>query len=401
MWDKFSAAEMGRRYELARGLMDEQGLSALVVFGNSGTNRANMANPFWLSNHLDLHHCYLVVPADSGQETALYTGLTNHVPNAREVSDVPVIEWGGYDPAGAVAGRLRELGVTSGGVGLVGVNATFSMGMPYLHHARLVEELPALELVDVTLPYARLRLHKSEEEVEWLRKAAALTDKAIVALAEGAVPGMSEIELVALGEAAYRPDGGMPRIMFLRSMAMDDPSGCLPAQNPSQRRITVGDVIITEFSASYWGYTGQIQRPIFVGAEPTEPWQRMFDVALDSYERIMDVLRPGATEADTIRAGSVIGEAGYAIYDDLVHGYGVDIMPPIVDRSCVRWWPWDDAEPAPAGRTFEEGMAIVVQPNPITPDEQMGLQLGQLAIVRADGAETLHGLPFEPLVAAL
>jgi Xaa-Pro aminopeptidase len=264
-----------------------------------------------------------------------------------------------------------------------------------------VEELPGLELVDVTLPYARLRLHKSEEEVEWLRKAAALTDKAIVALAEGAVPGMSEIELVALGEAAYRPKGGMPRIMFLRSMAMDDPNGCLPAQNPSQRRITVGDVIITEFSASYWGYTGQIQRPIFVGAEPTEPWQRMFDVALESYGRIMDVLRPGATEADTIRAGSVIGEAGYAIYDDLVHGYGVDIMPPIVDRSCVQWWPWDDAEPAPPGRTFEEGMAIVVQPNPITPDEQMGLQLGQLAIVRADGAETLHGLPFEPLVASL
>jgi Xaa-Pro aminopeptidase len=401
VWDKFSAAEMDRRYELARGLMDEHGLSALVVFGNSGTNRANMANPFWLSNHLDLHHCYLVVPADPGQEAALYTGLTNHVPNAREVSDVPVIEWGGYDPAGAVAVRLREVGVTSGRIGLVGVNATFSMGMPYLHHARLVEELPGLELVDVTLPYARLRLRKSEEEVEWLRKAAALTDKAIVALAEGAVPGMSEIELVALGEAAYRPEGGMPRIMFLRSMAMDDPSGCLPAQNPSQRRITVGDVIITEFSASYWGYTGQIQRPIFVGAEPTEPWQRMFDVALESYERIMDVLRPGATEADTIRAGSVIGEAGYAIYDDLVHGYGVDIMPPIVDRSCVQWWPWDDAEPAPPGRTFEEGMAIVVQPNPITPDEQMGLQLGQLAIVRADAAETLHGLPFEPLVASL
>jgi hypothetical protein len=31
----------------------------------------------------------------------------------------------------------------------------------------------------------------------------------------------------------------------------------------------------------------------------------------------------------------------------------------------------------------------------------MGLQLGQLAIVRADRAETLHGLPLEPLVASL
>jgi hypothetical protein len=30
----------------------------------------------------------------------------------------------------------------------------------------------------------------------------------------------------------------------------------------------------------------------------------------------------------------------------------------------------------------------------------MGLQLGALTIVRSDGAECLHRVPFEPLVAA-
>ncbi len=400
VWDKFSPAEMARRYTLARELMDQHDLGALVVFGNSGVSRGNMANPFWLSNHLDLHHCYLVVPADPDEETALYTGLTNHVPNAREVTDVPIVEWGTYDPAAVVAGRLRGLGIASGRVGLVGVNATFSMGMPYAHHARLRDELPGLELVDVTGPYAGLRLVKSDEEVEWLRKGAALTDAGLLAVAEGARPGTSEIELVALGEAAYRPAGGMPRIMFLRSMAMDDPTGCLPAQNPSRRRLEAGDVVITEFSASYWGYTGQIQRPIFVGAEPAGEWRRMFDVAFDAYERIAATIGPGATEAEVIRAGSVIGEAGYAIYDDLVHGYGVDIMPPIIDRACVSHWPWDDTRETPPGRTFEEGMAVVIQPNPITPDERMGLQLGELNVVRTDGAESLHGVSFKPLIAA-
>jgi Xaa-Pro dipeptidase len=400
VWDRFTTAEMERRYGLARGLMEEHGVAALVLFGNSGVSRGNMANAFWLANHLDLHHCYLVVPLDPGEETALYTGLTNHVPNAREVTDVPIVEWGGYDPSAAVARRLRELGVTRGRAGLVGVNTTFSMGMPFAHHARLRESLPDLELVDVTAAFQTLRLVKSEEEIEWLRKAAELTDRAIVALAEGARPGMTDVELVALGESAYRPAGGIPRIMFLRSMAMDDPNGCLPAQNPSHRRIGPGDVIINEFSASYWGYTGQIQRPVFVDADPTPEWRRMFDVALEAHDRIAAVLRPGATEADAVRAGSVIGEAGFVVYDDLVHGYGVDIMPPIVDRSCSGFWPWDDARPAPAGRTFEEGMAVVIQPNPVTPDERMGLQLGGLVIVRAEGVEPLHRVPFEPLVAA-
>jgi Xaa-Pro aminopeptidase len=394
MWDRFTPGEVERRFALARGLMREQDLSALVVFGNSGMNRANMANAFWLSNHLDLHHCYVVVPGDEAGETALYTGLTNHVPNAREVSDVPLIEWGGYDPAATVAQRLRAIGIERGRVGLVGVNARFAMGMPYGHHARLRERLPAVELVDVTGAFQRLRAVKSEEETEWLCKAAELTDRAVVALAEQARPGMTEVELVALSEAAYRSEGGMPRIMFLRSMAMDDPTGCLPAQNPSHRELRAGDVIITEFSASYWGYTGQVHRPVFVEAEPTAEWQRLFDVAKQAYDAIAEVIRPGATETDVIRAAEPIREAGYAIYDDLVHGYGVDIMPPLIDREQF-------ADPPKAGRpAFERGMAVVIQPNPITPDERMGLQLGALTIVRDRGAESLHHVPFEPLVAA-
>jgi Xaa-Pro dipeptidase len=391
VWDRFSAAEMARRFGLARGLMRDEGLAALVVFGNSGVNRGNMANAFWLSNHLDLHHCYLVLPADDSQETALYTGLTNHVPNARETSDVPLVEWGGYDPAETVARRLRELGLERGRAGLVGVNASFAMGMPYAHHARLRELLPELELVDVTRSFQQLRLVKSEEEIAWLRRAAELTDRAMLAVAEGARPGVSEIELVAAGEAAYRAEGGMPRIMFLRSMAMDSPNGCLPAQNPSHRRLGRGDVIITEFSASYWGYTGQVHRPIFVEAEPTPEWQRLFDVAKESYDAIAAVLRPGASEAEVLRAAEPIRAAGYAIYDDLVHGYGVDIMPPIVDRHRFA------DPPADGGARFERDMAVVIQPNPITPDERMGLQLGALTIVRDGGTECLHTVPFEPL----
>jgi Xaa-Pro aminopeptidase len=385
---------MARRTELARDLMEREGLDALVVFGNSGTNRANMANAHWLSNHLDLHHAYVVLARDESHETALYTGLTNHVPNAREVSDVPIVEWGGYDPARTVARRLLEIGLDRGRAGLVGVNATFSMGMPYAHHTRLRDELPELELVDVTRAFTRLRLVKSGEEVEWLRRGAALTDAAMQAVADGAEPGMTEVELVALAEGAYRRLGGLPRITFLRSMAMDSPAGCLPAQNPSDRRLEAGDVVITEFSASWWGYTGQIQRPIFVGAQPTPPWQHMFDAALAAYHGLREAVRTGASEADAIVAAEPIRAAGFAIYDDLIHGYGVDIMAPIVDREKFAHPP---AEP---GMRFERGMAIVLQPNPITPDERMGLQLGELAVVTDDGAESLHGLPLEPLIAA-
>ncbi|MDH5606196.1 MAG: Xaa-Pro peptidase family protein [Anaerolineae bacterium] len=398
MWDKFSPAEMGRRWELARGLMRQHDLIGLLVFGNSGVNRHNEANIFWLTNHLDLHHNYLVAPLDENIEAALYTGLTNHVPNARQVSDIPVIEWGRYHPPEQVIARLEQTGMAKGRLGIVGVNHKFGMGMPYQHYQALQAGLPDIELVDVTLDYTKMRTIKSEEEIVWLRKAAAFTDRTIYALQEQIRPGMTDYSLLGIIEGAYRADGGIPHIAFLRSMAMDDPNGCLPAQNPSNRVIQKGDVVITEISASYWGYSGQIHRPIFIGADPTPEWQKMFDAGLAAYENMAAAIRPGANEADVIRAASVIGEQGYAIYDDLIHGYGVDIHPPLIDRSCVNYWPWDDANPAPAGRHFEKNMAIVIQPNPITPDESMGLQLGALTVVTQNGTECLHQVPFEPLV---
>lgn len=399
MFARFSAEEMARRWAHARELMDANGLDALLLFGNSGINRHNEANVFWLSNHLDLHHCYLVAPRDERLEAALYTGLTNHVPNARQVSDVPYVAWGGYDPAATVADRMRAQGLGEARVGLVGVNATFGMGMPYQHLEALTRELPALRTVDVTREFASLRAVKSAEEIAWLRRAAELTDRSVYALQAEVEPGMPEHALLAIIEGAYRADGGEPHIAFLRSMAMDDPNGCLPAQNPSDRRLREGDVIITEISASWWGYSGQIHRPVFVGREPTPAWQHLFDAAHDAYRRIAAAMTPGATEGDVIRAAAVIGERGYAIYDDLVHGYGVDIHPPIVDRSCVRYWSPQVTE-TPPGRTFERGMAIVIQPNPVTRDERMGLQLGALTVVTEAGAEALHGVPFEPVIAA-
>jgi Xaa-Pro aminopeptidase len=380
---------MHRRLALTRALMAERDLDALLVFGNSGVNRHNNVNPFWLTQYLDMHHNYVIVPRDGGVE--LFVGLVNHVPNAREEADAARVDWGGYQPGETVAARLRELGTRR--VGLVGVAATWNVGMPYRHYLALGD----LETADVTREFAALRATKSAEEIERLRGAAELTDLAILAARNAAKPGVSELDLMAEAEHAYRRRGGAVRITFLRSMPMSAPTGCLPAQNPTARRLERGDVILTEFSASLGAYSGQVHRPIFVGAEPTAEWLRLFDVARDAFERIAAALRSGATEGDAIRAAAVIGEAGYAIYDDLIHGYGTDYGPPLVDRSCVEWWR-SGAEPPP-GRTIERDTAVVIQPNPVTPDERMGLQLGALTIVRDDGAECLHTIPFEPLIA--
>jgi Xaa-Pro dipeptidase len=396
-YPRFSDAEFQRRNHLARDLMRREGLSALVIFGNSGINRHNEANVFWLTNYLDLHHNYLVFPLDG--EAKLLTGLVNHAPNARAVSVIADTRWGTYEPAKEIVAKLIEGGIGKGRVGLVGINATFGMGMPYQHYQTLCESLPEIEWIDVTRDFARLRVIKSEEEFDWLKIAAGYTDATIFALEDEIRVGMTEHDLIGIIEGSYRRKGGQPHIAFLRSMPMDAPTACVPAQNVTDRVIQKGDVIIMEISASYCGYSGQIHRPIAVGQDPTPEWQKLFDIGGQAYGRICEAMRPNANEGDVIKTASIIGESGYRIYDDLIHGYGVDIHPPLIDQSCSDYWPWNDARPAPAGRIFAEDMAMVVQPNPITPDERMGLQVGALTRVTKDGAMSLQKYPMKFVVA--
>ena len=142
---------------------------------------------------------------------------------------------------------------------------------------------------------------------------------------------------------------------------------------------------------SHWGYSGQMHRPIFVGAEPGDLYRKLWDTTLEAYERCVKTLRAGATSEDVLDAGDVIAERGFTINDGFLHGFGIGLLPPSVGtrESTAR-----RGEAGPEF-TFEENMCVVVQPNVVTHDERAGLQLGNLFRITRDGAENLHHLPLQ------
>jgi Xaa-Pro aminopeptidase len=79
--------------------------------------------------------------------------------------------------------------------------------------------------VDLNAAYTRPRLVKSPEEIEWIRRAAELTDAGVAALREAARPEVSEYEPGAAIEAAWLPHG--THIHYLAAT----PKLCVPAQS--------------------------------------------------------------------------------------------------------------------------------------------------------------------------
>lgn len=368
LFPEFSDAEIARRRGLLADLMREQDVECVVLYG-AGKN----AEAYWLTNWPGTRESYLVWPRTG--EPVLLVQLFNHVPNARRMTRGAEVRWGGSTSAATLADLLRERGMTR----RVGVSGA----LPWRVADELRQKIAGLELVDLSAKVRALHLVKSAEELERLRIACRLTDRAMVALEREVRPGMREAELEAIVECAYGREG-RHGIHFMATTPMRSPEIGVPSQIQSWRRIAAGDVLITEISAEYWGYSGQIHRAYAIGADPTPEYRRIHDVAVETFERVCGALRDGATSDDVLDAAEVVHERGLTIYDDLLHG--TNQLPPILKTRRTTHTPVK-------GFVFREDMVVVVQPNVVREDTRAGMQVGETVRITRDGVERLHAYP--------
>jgi Xaa-Pro dipeptidase len=378
-YPSFSKEEFARRFRQIRDRMDAADVELVVVCGRGARN----PDVLYLSNWLSTSEAWVLFPRDG--ESTMLVQLSNHVPLARIMANTPDVRFGGSAPTGSVdtvptlIEALKERGVSSGRVGLVGL-------ITWREHARLVEAFPAVQWVDFGAQMRDQRQVKSAEEMERLSISARMCDLSAMALAEQARPGLTEHDLAKIVEDTYLAEGGVNGIHFMVSTSMSDPRGGVPCQHLSDRVLQRGDVLVVELSTNYMGYTAQILRSYTIDAEPTPVFADMHDVAMEVFDRVASVIRDGSTVPAILDAAEVAARRGYTIYDDLVHGAGQ--LPAIVrTRQTYRG--------EPEGFRYREGMCLVIQPNVVTEGALAGVQFGEMMQVTATGLEPLHNFSRE------
>ena len=369
----FSDAELDRRHKAFYGLMDQEDVEAVLVYG-SGRYASDV---YWLSDWPSSREAYLLM--QNGKEPVILMQLFNHYPMAKVMSWIKDVRWAGANTTNSVVNLMRERGLESKRIGLVGA-------ISYQVYNKLRDAYPGASFVDLGGKLRMMRTIKSPEEIERIHLASKLTDQSIEALAAGLRAGIREDEIAAIIEPVYLKAGGYAGIHFMSSMPMRDPDFPVPAQFQSSRKLNKGDALITEISGAYSGYSGQIHRPFSIGEGPTPEWQRMHEAAVEAFDVLCRVIKDGATTTEAEEAAEVIHRRGYSTYDDLVHG--VNQYPPIFQTKTRKRH--DSREMA-----FRENMVIVIQPNLITEDERMGLQFGETLVVKKNGCESLNAYPRE------
>ena len=171
-----------------------------------------------------------------------------------------------------------------------------------------------------------LRTVKDEHEIELLREACAIGDRALAETLETIAPGHSEREVARRLESTM-VELGADGIAF-ETIVATGPNSAIPHHRPTHREIERGDLLKIDFGALYGGYHADCTRTVVVGRAPEDWQQEIYDVVRAAQRAGRHALTAGADVRDVDAAArSVVVDAGYGeqFPHGLGHGVGLEI----------------------------------------------------------------------------
>ena len=223
------------------------------------------------------------------------------------------------------------------------------------------------------------RATKEDWELELMRKAQSITDKAFAEVITRLKVGMTELELQAeLIYCLYK--NGATGLAF-DPIVVSGPNTSLPHGVAGERVIREGDFVTMDFGASYMGYCSDMTRTVAVGYA-TEEMEKIYNTVLEAQLAGLAASKAGVPGKDIDGAArQVIVDAGYGDY--FGHGYGHSLGLEVHES------------PSPNGRN-ENGMPVgavaSAEPGIYLPGK-FGVRIEDVVIFREDGCENITQSP--------
>lgn len=235
------------------------------------------------------------------------------------------------------------------------------------------------KLVPFHKQISSFRATKEAWEVDLMRKAQAITDKAFSEVITRIRPGMSELELQAeLIYCLYK--NGATGLAF-NPIVVSGPNTSLPHGVAGERLIQEGDFVTMDFGASYKGYCSDMTRTVAVGYA-TEEMKKVYDIVLQAQLAGIAATKAGVIGRDIDAvARKVITDAGYGEY--FGHGYGHSLGLEIHEAPNPNP---GNAGPMPAGALCSAEPGIYLP-------GKFGVRIEDVTIVTEDGTIDITNSP--------
>lgn len=171
---------------------------------------------------------------------------------------------------------------------------------------------PLLPIADPNTVLASMRILKSREEVEAMKRACEITAAAHKAAMKETRPGMNECEIEAFIDYQFRKNGSQ-RVGY-GSIIAGGKNACCLHYRANNEIMKDGDLLLVDAGAEYNYYTSDITRTFPVGKKFTKTQATIYDLVLKAQLECIAMAKPGVTQAQIHRhASEVLAEGALSL----------------------------------------------------------------------------------------
>ena len=248
-----------------------------------------------------------------------------------------------------------------------------------------------------------MRLFKSEEELNVMRRAGEISALAHTRAMEKCRPGMFEYQLE--GEIHHEFNRHGARYPSYNTIVGGGENGCILHDTENESALRDGDLVLIDAGCEYQGYAGDITRTFPVNGKFSPAQRAIYDIVLESLETALKLYRPGTSMQEVtgevvrimitglVRLGILKGDVDTLIAENAHRPYFM--------HGLSHWLGLDVHDVGAYGtdrsRVLEPGMVLTVEPGLyIAPDADVpeeyrgiGIRIEDDIVITETGNENL------------
>ena len=239
---------------------------------------------------------------------------------------------------------------------------------------KLKERFPAAEVKDITPFLDSMRVIKSPEEIEVMRRNGRISAEAVRQAMLATRPGAYEYEIEAAAMHVVLKNGATGAAY--PPIVGSGPNTCILHYEKNERRVEEGDLVLMDFGGLLDYMCMDISRTWPASGKFTKEQREVYEIALEIQKACIEAYRPGATNEDVQKHVAEVMKKKGLDPRGQKGGFGHYV------GMCTH-------DVGPRMEKLEEGMVFAIEPGFYYPEKNIGVRIEDTVLITKDGCEVL------------
>lgn len=263
-------------------------------------------------------------------------------------------------------------------------NFAESLSPVEMYAKECLEKYPYITIKNIHHTMAKLRMIKSKEEVEQIKKAIDITDEGVKSLMENARAGIYEYQLEACFDFVLKSKG--IKDYAFKTIAASGANATVLHYEANDSEIPKDSLILFDLGAQYECYNADISRTLPANGRFTEKQKTYYNIVLKAQLAVIEAIKPGVPFS---RLNEIVKE----IYFEELKALGMvekeEDVAKYYYHGVSHYLGLDTHDVGSRGVELQDGMVLTVEPGLYIEEEAIGIRIEDDVLVTRVGCEVL------------